>query len=240
MQINSAASSASYVPPTSANAQTQQAVRQNEDNTKRNNDLDNLLNQLSAVLTESVVTKNSSKPQALLALLSEGGSASAAAQLPPELVSLIDKITSLAESQGKGDEFKALLSEYVAVKWALTALDAEIRAEQQGEQSKIDREDRYNQLAEASAFMRQLSSALSDQLDALAAQNGYTDWLKAFKEDLDARSQLAAGEASPALPQGVNAAQLVAYLLKNAPRPDADSLHPVADAPQAAPVNPYH
>ena len=236
MQINSMSNAANVVPAMPYTPPSQQAAVQTE--SKQNSDLDQLFDQLSTVLAESVHAKDSSKPQALMALLDKGGSAQAAASLPADLVKLISKITGLADDAGQGDAFKSLLREYVAVKWALTELDAEIQARQAGEQAKADADDHYQQLAEADAFLRQLSGALSEQLDALAHQNGYTDWLQAFKADLDARSKLD-GDAGT-LPQGLDAQQLVAYLLRNAPRPAAEDLEPKANAPQPASSNPYH
>lgn len=238
MTFNQVGSATNYVPAmsyTPATRKVSASESQNQANDEPN-ELDELLDQLSDVITGSVNAKDSSKPQALLQLLGEGSGQLGA--LPEDLVDLINNVTGLADSVGKGDEFKALLREYVAVKWALAELDAAIAAQQAG---GTDTGYHYEQLAAANAFMRQLSTTLSGQLDKLAAEYGYSDWLEAFREELEEREELRGdGTAAAAAPKDVSAANLVAYLLRNAPRPELEQINPEQQAPEAAVSAPTH
>lgn len=239
MQINSASAQNAVKPMAYTPPQAQPSSSQAAGDAP--GPLDELFGQLSSLLSASVASKDSSKPKALLAMLDPNGSGDTSA-LPQDLVNLINGITGKADAAGKGDEFKALLREYVAVKWALTELDAAIQSERDGAMAAENRDYHYQQLCEANAFMQQLSAALSQQLDSLASEHGYTNWLQEFRDDLDARSTAATGST---IPQNLDAGKLVAYLLRQAPRPDADSLQPVAQAapaPVDAPPsnNPYH
>ena len=147
--------------------------------------------------------------------------------MPADLLGLISQITGRADAAGRGDEFKALLREYVAVSWSLAELDAAIKAEQAGQVDAAAADYHYAQLASANAFMLQLSTELTRQLDSLANQNGYTDWLQAFRQELEARRENNQ-QASSGLPRNLDAAQLVAHLLNQAPRPESEELKPAA------------
>ena len=203
--------------------------------------LDNLLGQLTEVLNASVKTNDMATPEALLQYLSPGGSG--AGSLPPALVQLLDTVTGIAESAGRGDEFKALLREYVAVQWAISALEEIMKAQAAG-QSTAETDRYYEQLAAARGFLQQLESAIARRLDKLEAQAGYTNWLDIYREDLEARQQ-SAESVVPSLSPDMDAAKIVAILLEAAPRPSFDQLspnRPLAEVVAADhPANdPYH
>lgn len=213
--------------------------------------IDGLLDQLTDLLTDSVKNKNSAPANILLELLAAGENGplpAGAESLPKELLALLDLVTGQAELTGRGEEFKALLREYVAVRWALCELEEIIKAEQSG---VVDEDTHYHfeQLAAAKAFLKQLESTVARRLDKLESEAGYTNWLQIYRDDLESREE--GGDEDPAvsvtLPRDADAAKIVALLLEAAPRLPLDKLPapnaPVAHAAEAAPAgdaNPYH
>ncbi len=214
--------------------------------------MDELLNQLTDLISDSVKNKNTAPANTLLDLLDpnrEGPLPVGTESLPKELLTLIGLVTGQADALGRGDEFKALLREYVAVRWALSELEEVIKAEQSG---VVDENSQYHyeQLAAAKAFLKQLESSIARRLDQLESVAGYTNWLQIYRDDLEERNE--EGDIDHAvsitLPRDADAAKIVALLLEAAPRPTFDDIpgpnvQSAQDASEQAPEpdqNPYH
>jgi hypothetical protein len=222
MSINSVGSSnavpaMAYAPPA---VRTEPVRADDQKNDKKTSALDDLLDQLSTVLNNSVKTKNSSTPLAILAQLEPGASKDAepSGDIPPTLQALINTVTGQAAQAGKAEEFTALLKEYVAVKWALTELDAVIQARIVDKGG--DGNDYHSQqLAEAFAFLEQFEWFLANKLERKEAPESVSDWLKTFQEEL-AASQSEDKPATVSIPVDADAISIVEQLLSAAPRPE--------------------
>lgn len=217
-------SAANYVPPMAfaPAANTRSAAPEQEDKnaSKGSDDIDKLLSQLTQLINRSVATKDSSAPDALMAMLASGEQASAV-ELPPELLQILDEVLGVAQAGGVETEFKALLSEYIAVRWALSELEQMMGKLESGELSSSDN-DYFNQLAAAKAFLLQLEAAIAGRLDT---QNWYSQWRELYRDGFE--GQLESGDAAAQL-KGSDAGQVVISLLKAAPRPDLSAVTPQA------------
>lgn len=240
-----------YTPATRKAAESQPATKPaNPAVEEALKDLDDLLTQLTDVVKDAAKSKDASKAEALIELIASGADpveAGAASGLPPAVLQLLAKVTGTVDAAGKGDEFKALLQEYVAVTWAIAELDAAIEAQENGA-STPESDYHYEQLAAARAFMRQLEAAVSRRLDQLEAQANFANWREVYSEEGD--SAVESESASFEIPQGLDASKIVALLLENAPKINVDKLverlqtaapQPAAAAAAAQPTNnPYH
>lgn len=207
-----------YTPPVSASPAP---VRKQEDDGTE--ELDQLLGQLSQVLSDSVKKGDTRAADAILKYLA-GDGAVATDALPPALVDLLDTVVGTAEQAGKADEFKALLGEYVALQWAISELDAMIAEGQAAAASGGAKSDEYyEKLAAAKAFLKQLEAAIVGRLDT---QSWYTNWRELYQTDFAAQTPAADSAALRSQIEGADAVSTVAILLKAAPRPDLSQVEP--------------
>lgn len=214
-------------------------------------EIDTLLKELSKVLDESAEAQDPEKVKALLSALSADPAerTSGDGVLSPELIALLSGVSDSAEGNGQLEAFRDLLREYVAVRWALSELDAlgRITAE------NAARADYHlRQIEQATAFLQQLEVAISRRLDKMVAQTSYLNWRLIYRDELETKRDLE-DEVIPtsrSLPTGVDVLSLVAQLLEDAPRPDLDHVSqilqqlsnqaPPEALPDVAPYDPYH
>lgn len=183
---------------------------------KKNTIIDEMLAELTDVITTGVQNQDSSSAKALLGYLD--GEAGHAQALPPRLVDMLDEVLlGTAASAGKAEEFKALLGEYVAIQWALSTLNEVIRKQQA---AQIDDAALAEKL-QAKAFLRQMEAAIVGRLDS---QDWQSNWRAFFEESL---APLADNVEIDALAHQLvqsDAIGTVETLLQAAPRPDLSAL----------------
>jgi hypothetical protein len=207
-----------YAPAVSARP----AAPEQDDNKAPGDDIDQLLSQLTKLINRSVAAQDSSAPDALMALLATGEQPTAV-ELPPELLELLNNVLGVAQAGGAEAEFKALLSEYISVRWALSELEQMMAKMESGELSPDDT-DYFNQLAAAQAFLRQLEAAIAGRLDT---QNWYTQWRELYRDGFEGQLPSADADLATQL-QGSDAAQVVISLLNASPRADLSAVTPQA------------
>lgn len=216
-----------------------------------NDDLSKLLSELGKVLDQATEAQDPEQVKALLSVLEANPAArtTGAGVLPPALVELLTGVTESAEGTGQAEAFRDLLREYVAVRWALSELDAlgRINAD-----NAAKAEYHLRQLEQARAFLEQLEVAISRRLDKMVSQTIYMNWRMLYRNEFETKPDPKdeAVYTTRSLPEGVDAVGIVALLLEDAPRPDLDHVSQLLQAlsnqaqaqeiPDAEPYDPYH
>jgi len=181
--------------------------------------IDNLLSELTAVLTAGVQNQDSSGGNAILAYLAGKASAADQALLPPRLIDLLETVLNQASQADKAEEFKALLSEFVALQWAISTLDELIRQQQAADQSGASAA--LAEKMQARAFLKQMEAAIVGRMET---QTWYSNWQELYAETFASLAQTPAQSDLAAQLAGADAITTVETLLQAAPRPDLSAL----------------